>query len=302
MPCTACKRGCKPPRLFSWLVALALAAPASAPAGELADLADGLVGHYVTRTPVAGPAPLLTAGQARVVQGAVVATLEPVLGAPIGYKAGLTSPPAQEKFGVAEPLRGVLLRSMVLDDGATLPAAFGARPFAEGDLLVRVGSEAINTATTPEEALAALSAVIPFMELPDILYAEGVALDGPAITAVNVGARYGIAGDPIPLTPGGDWMRRLAEFQVVLTDAGGATLAQGTGDALLGHPLNVVLWLARSLNRDNVRLKPGDLLSLGSLTPLVPVAGPGTIQARYEGLDPAGPVVLTAHFAPAIPE
>lgn len=54
--------------------------------------------------------------------------LKPDLGDVVGYKAGLTSKPLQERFGVTGPVRGRLLAGMLLKDGATVPAAFGARP------------------------------------------------------------------------------------------------------------------------------------------------------------------------------
>ncbi len=54
---------------------------------------------------------------------------------------------------------------------------------SEGGLMMRVGSKKINNAKTRREALAAMDAVIPFIEFPDLVYAEDVKLDGPAITA-----------------------------------------------------------------------------------------------------------------------
>ncbi len=40
--------------------------------------------------------------------------LTPHMGPVIGYKVGLTSRPAQMRFGVSEPVRGVLYRDMML--------------------------------------------------------------------------------------------------------------------------------------------------------------------------------------------
>ena len=65
---------------------------------------------------------------------------------------------------------------------------------------------------------------------------------------------------------------------------------------LLGHPLNVVLWLKDSLAAEGKRLKKGDLLSLGTITKLMPVRPGTTVKARYLDLDPAGPVEISAHF------
>ena len=56
----------------------------------------------------------------------------------IGYKAGLTNPAVQKRFNASAPVWGVLYAPMLLQDGATVDAAFGARPLFEADLLVRV--------------------------------------------------------------------------------------------------------------------------------------------------------------------
>jgi 2-keto-4-pentenoate hydratase len=65
---------------------------------------------------------------------------------------------------------------------------------------------------------------------------------------------------------------------------------RGRTNARHYHPLNAVLWLAQDLEKSRMRLKPGDVLSLGSFTaPLTP--RPGLIvTVRYEGL-PGDPTV-----------
>ena len=42
----------------------------------------------------------------------------------------------------------------------------------EADLIVKVGSNDINQAKTPEEILPHLKAIIPFLELPDLQYSS----------------------------------------------------------------------------------------------------------------------------------
>jgi 2-keto-4-pentenoate hydratase len=67
---------------------------------------------------------------------------------------------------------------MILKDGAKVPVAWGARPVFEADMLLVVKDEGINGARTPEAALAHLSAMRPFIELPDLALAPGEKLDG----------------------------------------------------------------------------------------------------------------------------
>jgi 2-keto-4-pentenoate hydratase len=230
------------------------------------------------------------------VQQRFVSLLEKDLGKPLGYKAGLTNPKAQEAFGVKEPVLGVMLEKMFLKSGSKLPAQFGARPVMEGDLIVRVASDKINEIKSPGEAIDFIDQVIPFIELPDLMYDPGLKMTGPMIVAINVGARFGILGEPIQIGPGADWAQRLKEFGIQLLDQQDQVLAEGKGEALLGDPLKVVFWIKERLLAQGKGLKKGDLLSLGSVTKMLPPKPASTVKARYSGLDPKGPVEISVQF------
>src|SRR3712207_235520 len=119
-------------------------------------------------------------------------------------------------------------------------AAFGARPLFEADLLVRVAAEGVNEAKTPEEVLRYVSEVRPFIELSDLVLAEGEAMNGPTITAINVGARQGVTGAPIAVERTPEFLRALADMNVTVTDSAGQEIVKAPGKAVLGHPLNSV--------------------------------------------------------------
>lgn len=259
---------------------------AAGPAHAACPPVDALAESFSTRAPAAAVA-IADADEARCARDALLARLAPQLGAPVGYKAGLTTKAAQARFGAQEPVLGVLHAGMMLPDGTELPAAFGARPLWEADLLLVVKDEGINAARTREEALAHLSAARPFIELPDLLYAAEVNIDARLLAAANVAARYGVAGADVPLTA--DALHALAAMRVVASDAAGAVLAEGRGADALGHPLDVVLWVRDALAREGRKLKAGDLVSVGAFTPLTPPKPGQTVQVRYEGLpgDPA---------------
>ena len=208
----------------------------------------------------------------------------------VGYKAGLTNAKMQAQFGAASPVRGVLLEKMLLTDGADVQFDFGARPMLEADLIVVVKDAAIHKAKTHVEVLRSLSMVVPFIELPDLLVAEGEKLSAPLLVSLNVGARLGVVGRGIPVQVTPAFAAALASMRVIVTDRGGRELASGTGAAILDHPLNAVLWLVQDLEKSRIRLKAGDLLSLGSFTqPLTPRPGLA-VTVRYEGL-PGDPTV-----------
>jgi 2-keto-4-pentenoate hydratase len=214
----------------------------------------------------------------------IVEALGGTLGKVIGYKAGLTAKASQERFNATAPVSGVLLERMILKDGATVPANFGARGVWEGDMLLVVKDEGINQAKTPEEALRHIAALRPFIELPDLALAPNEKLDGTQLLAINVAARLGVVGAEVPLEPAPDTLKALAEMKIVATDASGATLAENTGAATLGNPLNVVVWLVEDLAKSGRKLSAGDLISVGSFTPLTPPKPGQTVTVRYEGL------------------
>ena len=259
------------------------------PGSELAE-------SYLKKTPAGAIAPNLTLEEAKEIQQQFLTEISKELGPVVGYKAGLTSETAQKQFNVSQPLLGTLFQQMLLPNGQIISPQFGSRPMSEGDLIVRVGSEEINNAKTPREALASLDAVIPFIELPDLVYSPDVKLNGPAILAINVGARYGVIGEPIPLAATEEWESRLNNFTLEIVDADGKVLGTGKGSNLLGNPLNVVLWIKDSLLAEGKQLKKGDLLSLGTITPLMPVKPNTSIKARYSGLKPDETVEIFVIF------
>jgi len=259
------------------------------------DFATKLADHFLKKIPVAEVDPAMTMEQAFKVREKFVALIAKEFGEPIGYKAGLTNPDAQKAFGVTHPVRGTLLKKMILKSGATIEANFGARPLSEGDLMVRVSNEAINKAKTPEDVLKNLDVVIPFIELPDLVYDLKLKMSGPAIAAINVGARYGVMGEPIPLSATPEWMARLKNFTLQVYDEKGTVVTEGKGSALLGDPLTVVLWIKDSLVAEGKKLKKGDLLSLGTIGKMMP-AKPGVVKAKYIDLDPNGPVEISVTF------
>lgn len=222
-------------------------------AGEGIKLAES----YINKTPAPALAPSPTLNQAMNIQVEFNKTIMPTFGKVVGYKAGLTNSNVQKVFGVTAPLRGTLMEKMILKSGTTIDANFGARPLYEGDLILRVGSEAINTAVTPMDVLKGIDAAIPFIELPDLVYAKNVKINGPMLAAVNVAARYGVVGEPIPVQATPEWMERLKTFKCQIYDKEGTMLIEGPGSSLLEHPINVVLWIRDSLKADGITLKKG---------------------------------------------
>jgi 2-keto-4-pentenoate hydratase len=219
------------------------------------------------------------------------------MGKPVGYKAGLTNPAVQKRFNYDKPVRGTLYANMLLEDGTSVDAAFGARALFEADLLVRIKDvDAIKKAKTPMDVLNAIDQVIPFIELPDLVVEAPPKLNGPAINAINVGARLGVMGKVIavPLTRAERFAMHdgLRDMIVTVTDGTGE-IGRGKGSDILEHPLNAVIWLVQDLAKENLSLKEGDLVSLGSFSPLFPPKAGQKAVVNYQGLPGAAPVSVS---------
>jgi 2-keto-4-pentenoate hydratase len=231
----------------------------------------------------------LTTQEAWCAQAKVVRQMMTDLGPVVGYKAGLTNPAIQKRFDVDHPVRGVMLRKMMLKSGAEVPAAFGARPFYEADFVVVVKDDGLARATSLRQAAQSISHVVPFMELPDLMIDPRVQLTGPGLVAINVGTRLGVLGDPIPMQTTDEFIDALATMTVTLSEDG-VELQRGPGSAIMGNPLNSAMWLARDLEQAGVHLRPGDLLSLGSFLPIQQPKPGSRATVRYIGL-PGDPEV-----------
>jgi 2-keto-4-pentenoate hydratase len=265
--------------------------PAAA-AEDCAATAARLADAWRAKAPVTGLSGI-DAATAACVQKTLVQDLAADAGQPVGYKVGLTSQAMQERLGVGHPVSGVLLGGMLREPITPIPADFAARPMVEADLVAVIGDDGVNQAKTPGEVLAHLAALQPFIELSDLVLAPTEKPTAEAITAINVGARLGVLGPAIPIEP--SLADRLATMKVSLTDETGKVLTEAPGSAVLGNPLNAVIWLAQDLAARGEALQPGQRVSLGSFgAPTGPTRG-GVVTLRYDGLLLA-PVTLVVRF------
>jgi len=256
--------------------------------------------QYLEVTPADSFSYSMTMEEAYKWQDEFMKLLEPELGPVIGYKAGGFDKSRQDS-DTSRYWRGTFLEKMFFNSGAHISMDSFINSFIESDLLLRVGSEEINTATTDDEILSALDAVIPFIEFPDSIFkstgmargqrqsaeddaagaemgrgrnqgAEGDVAGAGMSTGIitNMGTRIGVMGSPIPLTASEDCKNRLNTFTIVMTDQDGKELGSASVEAKY-EPLQVVRWLRDSLREGGKVLKKGHILSLGNLGVNVPI-------------------------------
>ena len=121
----------------------------------------------------------------------------------------------------------------------------------------------INSATSDEEILLGLDAIIPFAEVPDPYYESGTRSIFGTV-ASNMGSRFSFVGKPIELDGDTDWLTKLNNFTFAVHDEYGNTIDTGQIKGWY-EPIKVVRWLRDHLLKSGIMLKSGDLISLGNI-------------------------------------
>jgi 2-keto-4-pentenoate hydratase len=174
---------------------------------------------------------------------------------------------------VTPPLRGALFHANFRErSGATIEAAYAARPAIAPALLLTIGREGAEAAADP---LAHVVSVAPFLVLLD-LAAMPAGMDAASRRAGNLGVRLGVVGAAVPL-------RDAAALSAAATlQADHSTMAGALG--LATPPAALLADLARDLAADRRPLRAGDQVALlGPAAPIAPRAGE-TWRLSVEGL------------------
>ncbi len=191
----------------------------------------------------------------------------------IGWKVGLTAEPIQEQFGFHEPVFGCLLESR--PSGHVFRRDELTRPGFENELCLRLNRDLAGDVSLAE-ARQAIEVVYPSLEIietrGDLTAQIAVAL------ADNAQQKTIILGDPVPL---GDLKLETVAATIQIN---GKTVATGKGDAVLGNPLNSVIWLARKLPAFGRSIRAGDLIMSGSFTRQFPIEPGDRIHADFAGI------------------
>ncbi len=190
----------------------------------------------------------------------------------IGWKVGLTAPAIQAQFGFHEPVFGCVLETR--PSGAVLSASELIAPGFENELCMRLGRD-LSGVVSLEEARAAVDLVHPALEIIETRgpFTEQIAL----ALADNAQQKTCVLGEAVGLPAD------LAAIEARVF-VNGAEVATGTGDAVLGNPLNSVAWLAGKLGQFGRGLKAGEVVMTGSFTRQFPLAAGDRVRTVFAGV------------------
>lgn len=205
-----------------------------------------------------------------------------------GFKVGSTSREAQRLLGTTEPGSGPILVPYLHTSPARLDIVPLQMPAIEGEFAFRLGRNLPSrpAAYTHADVAEAVDAVAGAIEVVGTRIAGGLAGKGRFLVTADGGVNIALVTGP--WTTG--WRVLDLEIHRVAMRINSKPRGEGEGARALGHPMNVLVWLANQQSRFGRGLLAGDIVSTGTCTGLDRVAPGDHAVADFGSL---GQVELT---------
>lgn len=203
------------------------------------------------------------------------------VGRRIGWKIGATTKVMQDYLGLDHPCAAGLFEGVVRPDGADVPARDFCGLGIECEIAVRLARD-LPPDAVPEKGEDLRDAVASYraaVELVDDRYADWRRTPPPILIADDYFAAGAVLGPEVPAGEAGDIAACIGT-----TVVNGVELGRGRGADVLGHPLNALAWLARTLARRGTYLRAGETVLTGSLVETKWLAAGDDVHVAVSGL------------------
>ena len=195
-----------------------------------------------------------------------------------GKKIGLTSQAMQNMLGVDRPDYGHIFDDMIFDEHTPIDTSNYIAPRVEFEIALVLNETIDGESATLESVSEAIDYVVPAAELIDsrikdwkIKFEDTVSDNGSSAGAVIGRQQTRLENVDLPAV-------QMTVFK------NGESTDTGYGSAVLGHPLEAVVWLARELAAYGISLSAGEVVLAGALTKAVPVESGDQFKAVFDGL------------------
>lgn len=256
--------------------------------GKYRELTEGLLKVYSDRKPIDPPNEWfsqLDVADAYAIQLAQVDRWCEDGAVVKGHKVGLTSVSMQRQLGVSQPDFGHLTDRMFRPDGQTIKFVRFIQPKIEPEIALVLGRPLYGPGVTVSDAIAALEFVLPCLEIIDSRV-RNWDITLPDTIADNASSGGVVLGGT-PTKPSDVDLRLTGG----VLSRNGDIFATGAGGAVLGSPINALVWLANTLGEREIGLKAGNVVLPGSITTAVPAEPGDVMTATFDRLG-----TVSAHF------
>jgi 2-keto-4-pentenoate hydratase len=195
-----------------------------------------------------------------------------------GHKVGLASLAIQRQMGVDQPDFGRLTASMFRLEHHPIPVGSFIQPRIEPETAFVLGRPLSGPGVTVADAVRAVDCVLVALEVVDSRIRDwkvqifDTIADNASSGGVILGSR------PVRLD---DIDLRLAGCVLHIN---GEVVATGAGGAVLGSPVNSLVWLANTVGPLGMTLEAGHVILPGSMTRAFPVSPGDTVVATATGM------------------
>jgi 2-oxopent-4-enoate hydratase len=196
----------------------------------------------------------------------------------IGWKLGLTSKAMQDQLKVNQPDYGPLLSGHLVDDGSVIARQDLIAPRVEAEVAFVLKRALRGPGIDRDDVIAATAYLSAAIEVIDSRITDWRIHLADTIADMASCARIVVSAKQVPLD--GLEARDIA----VVLFRNGTAVAEGTGAAVLGDPIEAVAWAANTLGRFGVTLQPGQILMPGAMHASQPVVSGDVFEARFTSL------------------
>lgn len=196
----------------------------------------------------------------------------------VGHKVGLSSRAMQRMVGVDQPDFGHLTESMFHQEQMPIPHGTFIQPRIEPEIAFVLGAPLKGPGVTTADAIRAVDFILPALEIVDSRIADwkiGI-FDTVSDNASSGGVILG--STPVSVH---DVDLRLTGCNLYRN---GELVATGAGGAVLGSPINSLVWLANTVGPLGTTLEPGHVVLPGSMTSAFSVSPGDVIVADIGGI------------------
>ena len=196
----------------------------------------------------------------------------------LGWKLAFGGPAAMQRLRISAPLVGFLMKEALLPSGAAIPLTNWRKPAAEPELTVYMSKD-LEPAADRQTTAAAIAGLGAAIEVADV---DHPSEDVEGTLARNIYQRHLILGGCDCSHAGGSLAGLRAHVErngVVVADTTDFEALTGELIAIVGHVANLLAFFGE-------KLRAGQIIIAGSITPPIWVEAGETIRFELQPLEP----------------